>query len=216
MAMWVQDTVDALPELVVAVQVELLDLLSLCLAQRPFREDITPAHRHALLGALQHGDSHTLTGPRDCCCTLLVGSPHMRSACCQEPKPGKPLPEDRSTCISRSWRAGELHGTPLTRLALETLGSFHFGPISLLEFVRDHVIGYLDEAEVSIRKAAALASARILNRHATEETHKAARHLVSALSARWTVVCVVCLELHVNSVMSSPLPNNPERPKKVY
>ena len=73
--------------------------------------------------------------------------------------------------------AGELHGSPLARLALETLGSFNFGPIGLLEFAREHVLQWLDDADISVRKAAALCAARILNRHVTE-TKRPARHLV--------------------------------------
>ena len=73
--------------------------------------------------------------------------------------------------------AGELHGSPLARLSLETLGSFNFGPISLLEFAREHVLQWLDDADISVRKAAALCAARILNRHVTE-TKRPVRHLV--------------------------------------
>lgn len=42
--------------------------------------------------------------------------------------------------------AGELHGAPLTRLALETLGGFNFGPAPLLPFAAEHVLPYLVSA----------------------------------------------------------------------
>lgn len=57
--------------------------------------------------------------------------------------------------------AGELQQQALTRLALQTLGSFDFGPARLLEFCRDHVVSYLDESDVATRRAAALAAAQV-------------------------------------------------------
>ena len=57
--------------------------------------------------------------------------------------------------------AGELQQQALTRLALQTLGSFDFGPARLLEFCRDHVVSYLDESDVVTRRAAALAAAQV-------------------------------------------------------
>lgn len=74
---------------------------------------------------------------------------------------------------------GELHGAPLTRLALETLGGFNLGTAPLLPFAAEHVLPYLDEPDVSIRKAAALAAARILSRSAQEDASKPLRQLVS-------------------------------------
>jgi FKBP12-rapamycin complex-associated protein len=56
---------------------------------------------------------------------------------------------------------GELQQQALTRLALQTLGSFDFGPARLLEFCRDHVVSYLDESDVATRRAAALAAAQV-------------------------------------------------------
>ncbi len=41
----------------------------------------------------------------------------------------------------------------LTRLALQTLGSFDFGSMRLLDFVRDHVTLFLDDPDVSVRRA---------------------------------------------------------------
>jgi hypothetical protein len=71
-----------------------------------------------------------------------------------------------------------LHGPSLIRLALDTLGSFNFGQHNLLLFVRDHVVLFLDDNEVSVRKAAVLAAARILNRHASEKSSGATQRLV--------------------------------------
>ena len=87
--------------------------------------------------------------------------------------------------VSGTLVAGELHGSPLARLSLETLGSFNFGPISLLEFAREHVLQWLDDADISVRKAAALCAARILNRHVTE-TKRPVRHLVRCYAAEHT------------------------------
>jgi len=58
-------------------------------------------------------------------------------------------------------RTGELQQQALTRLALQTLGSFDFGPARLLEFCRHHVVSYLDESDVATRRAAALAAAQV-------------------------------------------------------
>lgn len=66
-----------------------------------------------------------------------------------------------------AWHAGELQGASLTRLALQTLVSFDFGSARLLDFVRDHVTPYLDDADVSVRRAAAAAAAAVLHRTAS-------------------------------------------------
>ena len=68
--------------------------------------------------------------------------------------------------------AGELHGSPLVRLSLETLGRFNFTPIPLLEFTREHVLPWLDDTDTSVRKAATLAAAHILNRHVSEDSKR--------------------------------------------
>ncbi|KAK9806315.1 hypothetical protein WJX72_010074 [[Myrmecia] bisecta] len=108
--------VNSLPELLSEVQIQLLDLLSLVLARRPYSESRSAGSLNQLSQAL-----------------LL----------------------------------GELQGAALVRLALATLGSFDFGLHSLLEFVRDHILNYLDDNDVSIRRAAALAAAQVLQRHVT-------------------------------------------------
>lgn len=66
--------------------------------------------------------------------------------------------------------AGELQGPALIRIALLTLGTFDFGQCNLLEFVRDNVMTYLDDADVSIRKSAAAAAAQVLQRHVARQT----------------------------------------------
>ena len=73
---------------------------------------------------------------------------------------------------------GELHGSPLVRLSLETLGRFNFTPIPLLEFTRDHVLPWLDDPDTSVRKAATLTAAHILNRHVSEDNKRPARNPV--------------------------------------
>lgn len=65
---------------------------------------------------------------------------------------------------------GELQGPALIRIALLTLGTFDFGQCNLLEFVRDHVMTYLDDGDVSIRKSAAAAAAQVLQRHVARQT----------------------------------------------
>jgi hypothetical protein len=38
-----------------------------------------------------------------------------------------------------------VQGSALVKLALQTLGTFDFGRVSLLEFMRDHILAYLDD-----------------------------------------------------------------------
>ena len=143
-----QGIVEALPELLGTIQAQLLDLLSLVLAGRPYRDTIHPSHLAAYHAAVTHGmhqsecvalsseqeqsmsDSiadidhakqalwpgmkqqvTSLLHQRLCC--LLLPSMHNRWAT------GHVLP------------AGELQGAALTRLALQTLGSFDFGSMRL-------------------------------------------------------------------------------------
>lgn len=54
----VQGIVEALPELLGTIQAQLLDLLSLVLAGRPYRESIHPSHLTAYHSAVTHGESH--------------------------------------------------------------------------------------------------------------------------------------------------------------
>lgn len=67
--------------------------------------------------------------------------------------------------LQQAIAAGDLQGPPLTRLALHTLGMFTLVPHPLLDFVRDYVLPYLDDVEPSTRRAAALASCCVLQRH---------------------------------------------------
>ena len=55
-----QEIVEALPELLGAIQGQLLDLVSLVLARRPHRDSLSQPHINALHAALQHG---ALWGP---------------------------------------------------------------------------------------------------------------------------------------------------------
>ena len=66
--------------------------------------------------------------------------------------------------------AGELQGPALIRVALLTLGTFDFGQFNLLEFVRDHVMTYLDDPDVSIRRSSAAAAAQVLQRHVAKQS----------------------------------------------
>ena len=65
--------------------------------------------------------------------------------------------------------AGELQGPALIQVALLTLGTFDFGQCNLLEFVRDHVMTYLDDPDVSIRRSSAAAAAQVLQRHVAKQ-----------------------------------------------
>ena len=65
---------------------------------------------------------------------------------------------------------GDLQGSALIRLALHTLAMFSLVPHPLLDFVRDHVLPYLEDPEPSTRRAAALAACSILQRHVRHAT----------------------------------------------
>ena len=56
-----QGIVEALPELLGTIQAQLLDLLSLVLAGRPYRDTIHPSHLAAYHAAVTHG-----MHPTDC------------------------------------------------------------------------------------------------------------------------------------------------------
>ncbi|BDA44527.1 Serine/threonine-protein kinase TOR [Coccomyxa sp. Obi] len=77
------------------------------------------------------------------------------------------LPQPLLQALHQAVAHGELQGAALTRLALQTLVSFDFGSARLLDFVRDHVTPYLDDADVSVRRAAAAAAAAVLHRTAS-------------------------------------------------
>lgn len=88
--------------------------------------------------------------------------------------------------------AAELQGAALTRLALNTLVGFDFGSMRLLEFVRDHVTAYLDDADVSVRRAAAHAAVSVLHRTAvaTPGSRAAANPQVRTAGGDW--MCADC------------------------
>ena len=54
-----QGIVEALPELLGTIQAQLLDLLSLVLAGRPYRDTIHPSHLAAYHAAVTHGMHHS-------------------------------------------------------------------------------------------------------------------------------------------------------------
>ena len=97
--------------------------------------------------------------------------------------------------------AGELQGAALTRLTLQTLGSFDFGSTRLLEFVRDHVTPYLDDGDVCVRKAAAAAAAAVLHRTASAPPG-------SRAAAHPQVLCLCLVQVHG--------PRNPKNPWQGY
>jgi FKBP12-rapamycin complex-associated protein len=75
-------------------------------------------------------------------------------------------PRARVAGLVGALAASELQGAPRVRLALNTLGSFDFGKVSLLEFVRDHILPFIDDGDKEVRQSAALACCRVLERHA--------------------------------------------------
>ena len=182
-----QGIVEAIPELLGTIQAQLLDLLSLVLAGRPYRDSMHPPHLAAYHAAVTHGEipncSQTAPVP------LLMASifprgvyqgrhfmttmsaPVQKTACCYVEHvaavPSSTMAGSVVTGHTRFLCAGELQGAALTRLALQTLGSFDFGSMRLLDFVRDHVTLFLDDPDVSVRRAAAAAAAKVLHRAAS-------------------------------------------------
>eukprot|EP00198_Chlamydomonas_reinhardtii_P008241 XP_001697578.1 target of rapamycin, growth-regulatory PI3K-like protein kinase [Chlamydomonas reinhardtii] len=63
--------------------------------------------------------------------------------------------QPKFAALSAAIAAGELQGNALTKLALQTLGTFDLGGIQLLEFMRDHILAYTDDPDKEIRQAAA-------------------------------------------------------------
>ena len=59
-----QGIVEALPELLGTIQAQLLDLLSLVLAGRPYRDSMHPSHLAAYHAAVTHGK--TMQMPSNC------------------------------------------------------------------------------------------------------------------------------------------------------
>nr|ABB13529.1 target of rapamycin kinase [Chlamydomonas reinhardtii] len=66
--------------------------------------------------------------------------------------------QPKFAALSAAIAAGELQGNALTKLALQTLGTFDLGGIQLLEFMRDHILAYTDDPDKEIRQAAVLAA----------------------------------------------------------
>ncbi len=56
--------------------------------------------------------------------------------------------------------SSELSHPQLVRLALATIGNFDFGRASLLDFMRDHILVYIDADDKEVRQGAALACCR--------------------------------------------------------
>jgi FKBP12-rapamycin complex-associated protein len=66
------------------------------------------------------------------------------------------------TKITRRDGGDALVDPAVTVLALDTLGTFGFGSIHLLFFVRTHVVAYLDHDVAAIRRSAALTALKLL------------------------------------------------------
>lgn len=233
-----QALVNALPELLPIIQTHLLDLLSLGLTRKPYREKLSTAASHSLNQAIQLGAcqnwliwhatdtqsvltevlSRSLSNPANTQPDANLTTLNVSSVCigccflptCQAEPTAGGLPvtacsgHSSSVCLSEmpselmgpssawllivslhehvwgglhatawghfAWGlAGEVQGPALIRIALLTLGTFDFGQCNLLEFVRDHVITYLDDSDVSIRKSAAAAAAQVLQRHVARQ-----------------------------------------------
>lgn len=59
---WMQGIVEAIPELLGTIQAQLLDLLSLVLAGRPYRDSMHPSHLAAYHAAVTHGELTQMCG----------------------------------------------------------------------------------------------------------------------------------------------------------
>lgn len=59
-------------------------------------------------------------------------------------------PRQRVAGLVGALASSELQGAPRVRLALNTLGSFDFGKVSLLEFVREHILPYIDDSDKEV------------------------------------------------------------------
>lgn len=65
---------------------------------------------------------------------------------------------------------GDIQGSALIRLALQTFAEFSLIPHQLLDFVKDFVMPYLEDQDPAIRRDAALAVSQIAQRHANYGT----------------------------------------------
>eukprot|EP00878_Enallax_costatus_P008272 GHUV01008648.1.p1 GENE.GHUV01008648.1~~GHUV01008648.1.p1 ORF type:complete len:2405 (+),score=620.50 GHUV01008648.1:939-7217(+) len=83
--------------------------------------------------------------------------------------------------LIHSLSMSELSQAEQIKLALNTIGTMDFGRVVLLDFMRESILPYIDDADKEIRQAAALACCRILERHAS--TNAAATHGASAAAA---------------------------------
>ncbi|PNW79096.1 hypothetical protein CHLRE_09g400553v5 [Chlamydomonas reinhardtii] len=88
--------------------------------------------------------------------------------------------QPKFAALSAAIAAGELQGNALTKLALQTLGTFDLGGIQLLEFMRDHILAYTDDPDKEIRQAAVLAACRVLERHAAASASAASAAAAAA------------------------------------
>eukprot|EP00798_Chlamydomonas_sp_ICE-L_P022752 gene22752-29919_t len=75
--------------------------------------------------------------------------------------------QQKFQALSAALATGELQGNALIKLALQTLGTFDFGQVNLLEFMRDHILGYSDDVDKEIQQPAVLACCKVLQRHAS-------------------------------------------------
>ena len=83
-------------------------------------------------------------------------------------------PQARFQALSLALASGEAQGNALVRLSLQTISRFDFGAVGLLDFMRDHILPYVDDADKDIRQLAVLACCRVLERHAAESKRREA------------------------------------------
>ena len=78
-------------------------------------------------------------------------------------RPFNPMaPASQVTALQTAVLNTDLQGNALTKLALQTLGSFELSSHPLLDFTRDHVVPFLDDHDPSVRRSAALAVCHVL------------------------------------------------------
>ncbi|KAI6701523.1 hypothetical protein NL676_015847 [Syzygium grande] len=72
------------------------------------------------------------------------------------------VPMVRGNMMNTSQQLSEFSGSALVQLALQTLARFNFKGHELLEFVKESVVGYLDDEDGATRKDAALCCCRLV------------------------------------------------------
>jgi hypothetical protein len=81
-----------------------------------------------------------------------------------------------------------VQGNALIKLALQTLSTFDFGRVQLLEFTRDHILTYTDDSDKEIRQAAVLACCKVGVQAAVHVCALGGDHVMSAGTPRPVVL----------------------------